>query len=91
MSKLESRIVEINVSRKIVDDNNELTLEFFLKKRLITSPANVLKFGIKLIDYSFELQELHKKKLPCLAPHAVLVKIKNLCDVDVTFSQIAKK
>lgn len=91
MSKIDSGIVEIKLCKKIAETHSEMTLEHFIKTRVITSATTILKFGIKLIEYSEELQMNHKRKLPSVAPHSVLLTIRSTHDLDISFSMIAKK
>ncbi len=58
-----------------------MTLEYFLKKKMITTVGSILKFAIKLIDFALDLQLNSKKKLPSLAPHSILLSIKNFSDL----------
>lgn len=62
-----------------------------MKKKALDTPNAIVKFVIKLISFSEELQETHRRKLPSLAPHSVLLSIKKLKDLDIAFSAISKK
>lgn len=70
-----------------------MTLEYFLKKKMLTNVDTILRFALKIIDFSFEIQANlpSKKKFPSLAPHSILLSIKNLSDLEITFSIISKK